>query len=199
MATAEQYVKAQNGAVKLALRDLDRFWSSLDLSDGLAVRAALEDFWPDLLAQYGDLTATLAADRFEELTGMAATLVRPVDADRANARMRWALDPLFGAEGDALARMHLLADELVKQPGRSTMFRSARSNRVRFARIPTGAETCRWCLMLASRGFVYASAQNAGEARKFHGDCNCRIALESEDAGDYDPSALYAKYLETAT
>jgi|GEM_PF-1174072 len=159
--TADQYVKAQNGAVKLALRDLRTYWGGLDLSNGIATRNALEGFWPELLARYGEVTATLAADRFESLVGMPATMVRPVDADRANARMRWAIDPLFGNEGDAAARMAMLVDELVKQPGRSTMIRSASANRIRYARVPSGSDTCTFCLMLASRGAVYSSAASA--------------------------------------
>ena len=34
--------------------------------------------------------------------------------------------------------------------------------KVRYARVPTGAETCDFCLMLASRGFVYQSEGTAG-------------------------------------
>lgn len=205
MATPEQYVKAQNGAVKLALRELMAFWHSLDLSDGLGARVALESFWPQLLARYGEITATLAADRFEELTGLPATMVRPVDAERANARMRWAIDPLFGGSvADALARMRGLTDELVKQPGRSSMIRSAAQNRLRFARVPTGSDTCDWCLMLAGRGAVYATSALAGDGRKFHSDCDCRAEpvasdddLERLRADGYDPGALYERYLAT--
>ena len=175
--TADQYVKAQNGAVKLAIRDLRSYWGGLDLSNGVAARTALEGFWPELLARYGDVTATLAVDRFESLVGLPATMVRPVDADRANARMRWAIDPLFGGVGDAWGRMAGLTDELVKQPGRSSMIRSASNYKLGFARIPTGAETCDFCLMLAGRGAVYASAATAGESSKFHGDCDCRVEI----------------------
>lgn len=201
MATPEQYVAAQNGAVKLALRELLAFWRTLDLSDGLGARVALEGFWPDLLARYGEITATLAADRFEEITGLPATMVRPVDADRANARMRWAVHPLFGTPGDALGRMQLLVDELVKQPGRSTSITSAARHRLRFARVPTGSETCKWCLMLASRGAVYATSARAGEGRSFHGVCDCRVEpvaspsdMERLRADGYDPSDLYRRW-----
>lgn len=164
MATPEQFIKAQNGAVELALRDLRRYWATLDLSDGVAVRKALEGYWPALLGKYGEITATLAADRFEELVDLPATMVRAVDPERANGRMRWGIAPLFGAADvtAALARLELITDELVKQPGRSTTIRSAAENRVRFARVPTGAETCTFCLMLASRGAVYSSATSAG-------------------------------------
>lgn len=164
MATTEQYVAAQNGAVRLAVRALRRFWASLDLTDGVAVREALAAFWPDLLATYGEMTATLAADRFETITGLPAVMVRPVDLERANARMRWAISPLFDREGDALARLEVLVDELVKQPGRSTMIRSARANHVAVARIATPG-ACGFCLEQVT----------APDLSKFHGVCDCRI------------------------
>lgn len=45
----------------------------------------------------------------------------------------------------------------------------------RFARVPTGAETCTFCLMLASRSAVYASRERAGEFRHFHRGCDCKV------------------------
>lgn len=45
--------------------------------------------------------------------------------------------------------------------------------RIRYARVPTGAETCTYCLMLASRGFAYTSEQSAGHAD--HRGCDCLI------------------------
>jgi hypothetical protein len=203
MATsAERYVAAQNGAVRLAIRALEAFWKSADLSDPVGTARALEAFWVDLIATYGEVTATLAADRFEEATGMPATMVRPVDPERAAARARWAVGPLFNGDGDAWARLALLVDELVKQPGRSTMIRSARDHGIRFARVPAGSETCAFCLMLAGRGAVYATSSSAGQGRKFHGACDCQIEpvrdaddLERLRAQGYDPDDLNDKYL----
>jgi hypothetical protein len=44
---------------------------------------------------------------------------------------------------------------------------------IAFARVPTGAETCTYCMMLASRGFAYRSEESAGHAD--HRGCNCLI------------------------
>lgn len=44
---------------------------------------------------------------------------------------------------------------------------------VAYARVPTGLETCTYCMMLASRGFVYRSFESAGHAD--HRGCNCVI------------------------
>ena len=66
----------------------------------------------------------------------------------------------------------------------------------RFARVPSGGETCTFCLMLASRGFVYRSAQKAGELGHYHAHCDCRIVVGWDDTEieGYDPAALYDKW-----
>ncbi len=83
---------------------------------------------------------------------------------------------------------------MVKQPGRSTLVASAAEHRLRFARVPVG-DTCPWCKMLGSRGFVYRSREAAGDMRSFHSSCDCKIAVEGEDVPGYDPDALMDLYL----
>ena len=70
--------------------------------------------------------------------------------------------------------------------------------RPRWARVPHG-KTCAWCLMLASRGWVYLDARSAGAARQWHADCDCQIVPAWGDKipriVGYDPDALYAQYV----
>lgn len=54
----------------------------------------------------------------------------------------------------------------------------------RFARVPTGFETCTFCLMLASRGAVYHTRKAAGELKRFHRGCDCKIVPGFEDDPD---------------
>ena len=54
----------------------------------------------------------------------------------------------------------------------------------RFARVPTGFETCPFCIMLASRGAVYHSRKTAGEWKHFHRRCDCKVVPSFE--GDPD-------------
>ncbi len=59
-----------------------------------------------------------------------------------------------------------------------TVISNARRDRksgVRFARVPMGSETCDFCTMLASRGFVYHSDKTAGEFDHFHASCRCKV------------------------
>lgn len=67
--------------------------------------------------------------------------------------------------------------------------------RVRYARVPTGAETCDFCLMLASRGFVYQSEGTAG-ASHCHSSCDCRVApgWDGMEVEGYDTQAIYDRW-----
>ena len=67
--------------------------------------------------------------------------------------------------------------------------------RVRYARVPTGAETCDFCLMLASRGFVYQSEGTAG-AGHTHSACDCRCVpgWDGMEVEGYDPRAIYDRW-----
>lgn len=71
---------------------------------------------------------------------------------------------------------------------------------VRFARAPTGFETCTFCLMLASRGAVYHTRKTAGEFKHFHRRCDCKIVPGFGDDPDAElvegvrPEELYELY-----
>lgn len=69
-----------------------------------------------------------------------------------------------------------------------------------YARVPTGSETCPFCLMLASRGFVYRSNKSAGELDHYHAHCDCRVVPgwgNDAKVGGYDPSAIYDRWQES--
>lgn len=67
---------------------------------------------------------------------------------------------------------------------------------VRFARVPTGAETCSFCYMLSSRGAVYHSRKTAGEFKHFHRRCDCKVVpgfeadQDAEIVEGYDPKGM---------
>lgn len=69
-----------------------------------------------------------------------------------------------------------------------------------FARVPSGTETCTFCLMLASRGAVYHSRKTAGEWRHFHRGCDCKVVPSFEGDPDAElvqgvkPRELYERY-----
>lgn len=90
--------------------------------------------------------------------------------------------------------------ETTSKAKRREAYNAGRRNksRIRYARVPTGIETCTYCVMLASRGFVYRDEEVAG-----HGDhrgCDCLIVpgvAGSTTIGGYDREQmleLYSRY-----
>ena len=67
--------------------------------------------------------------------------------------------------------------------------------KVRYARVPTGSETCDFCLMLASRGFVYQSEGTAGAGHTHYAcDCRCVPGWDGMEVQDYDPRSIYDRW-----
>ena len=75
-----------------------------------------------------------------------------------------------------------------------------RDKGARFVRIPTGFETCTFCLMLASRGAVYHTRKSAGEWKHFHRGCDCKVVPSFDPDPDAEvvegvkPRELYERY-----
>lgn len=126
MPTAAQINPLRTGlatVTRLARRELDAFWATLDKSRMVEGRRALEEFFPILVEQYGNVASIVAADWYEDVYQEYSTLVNAdVNTDQVNARMRWAITEAFGGDPDqALATLGLVTDELVKQFGRDTV------------------------------------------------------------------------------
>jgi hypothetical protein len=205
-ASIEQF-RAANAQLSALVRSaLEAFFRSLDLSKPEAARDALLEFMPVLTAQYGDVAATMAADWYEETraaSGAAgrfrAVTATTVPAGAVEAKVRYMAGQLWTPDpGSMLGGLLTAADKYVKQPGRDTMAHNAKREGVRWARVPTGAKTCSWCLVLASRDAVYSSKQAAGgPGHKYHGDCDCvptRIGKASDYPEGYLPDDHYAMY-----
>src|SRR5699024_3050939 len=120
MPTAAQINPLRTGlatVTRLARRELDAFWGTLDKSRMVEGRRALEEFFPILVEQYGNVASIVAAHWYEDVYQEYSPLVNAnVNADRVTARMRWEITEAFGGEPDqALATLGLVTDELVKQ------------------------------------------------------------------------------------
>jgi hypothetical protein len=94
-----------------------------------------------------------------------------------------------GASDYAVTQVLGRAMKEVENGGRRQILRAVdedkpEGRRVRYARVATGRETCGFCWMLVSRGPVYESRESAGEGRKFHALCDCRV-VPVFDANDW--------------
>ena len=171
-AEVEEIRSALAEVTVLAGRDLDEFWNALYTTDDpIAFRDELLRFFPDLITTYGDTAAVLGADWYDmmrqaqrqgvSVQQFRATIAMPAPDEQSIAAAKWALGPFFDEQADSslsLDMLHGIMDRLVKQPFRDSIWYSAASDPVRTGvlRMPSGSDTCPFCVMLASRGPVYS-------------------------------------------
>ena len=184
MATTAQVAEirlATGELVKLAGRELDQFWNALFQSMSPEdFRDELLKFYPDLITTYGDTAGVLGADWYDVLRSarnqgvsaaqFRATIAIPVPDEQSIRAAKWGLGPFFDEQADSalsLSRLQGTMQRLVTQPFRDSIWYAAASDPVRTGvlRKPTGLVTCKFCVMLASRGPVYSySASGASTA-----------------------------------
>lgn len=211
-ADVERLSGASRRLVDMAKRDLDALMRMVDLSNPEAARDAVLDVMPDLVREYGDLASLAAAEWYEEVRAAAgvasrhATALSPgMAAEVVQEGARYAVGHFFG--DDPMAALGLLSGMLqryILYGTRDTIRRNAETDmaRPRYARVPSGAKTCAFCEMVASRGFVYHDERKAGQiglGNDYHNDCDCQVVVEFDadqhHIEGYDPDAMYARYL----
>lgn len=208
MQLLRQFEQTNDGIATLVERDLLDFIGALNFERPDAVKLALFDFLPALVSEYGDVAAAVAADWYDELRSVEgvpgsfrAPLAPLVPDEQVNARLGFATrasGPLFlGDSATLTAFLGMMANEYTLQPGRDTVMQAAHKDNAAWARVPEPG-ACKFCLMLASRGFVY-SKSTVGDARKFHGKCRCNaMPVWNETRArveyGYDPDSLYDQY-----
>ena len=148
--------------------------------------------WYDRRAEQGgarlDQAVTMTTYRPDSVDAVARyqakKLAKGGDAEFAKACGEFARDDAFRS----------LNETIIANVGRD------KDKGVRFARVPTGFETCTFCLMLASRGAVYHTRKTAGEFKHFHRRCDCKIVPGFGDDPDAElvegvrPKELYERY-----
>lgn len=164
-----------------------------------SIKQALNAFSP----QAGEL----AGELFDEI----------VKAEELNAKFRY--QPTI--EPDLVdKKVHYLAKDLVDgnsqkfidacsaltrfyvhREANMNMYQNVNRNKLCWARIPSGTETCGWCFMLSTRGFAYTSETKAGGlGHKFHLHCDCIIVPGTKETTveGYNPKEMYARWVECA-
>ncbi|MCR4870840.1 MAG: hypothetical protein K5859_06030, partial [Atopobiaceae bacterium] len=135
----------------------------------------------DALSIYGEHSAAMACDLFDEICeaeGISATsrIYDTVDMKTVEEKIHWAAK--FHADGHPEqfeARSQDIAAYYVRRNALENVIKNCEENNVRYARVPTGFETCGFCLMLAGRGFVYHSEASAIGSHGLHNHCDCIV------------------------
>ena len=197
--------KEINGISADAKAKVARVLKELDWNDVSACRDAVVDVVNAVLDNYGLAAGQAAADFFDvsreiavgEKLGAIATADR--DPAATEGAIRAFVDKVNGGDYDAFERLVLSRiDYEIKRAAGTTMTANAARDplRPKYARVPSGSETCRFCLMLASRGFVYSSKRNAGAVDHYHNDCDCRVVCDWTGGGveGYDPDEIAERW-----
>jgi hypothetical protein len=162
----------------------------------------------DLLYTYGDPAAVLAADfMVRNSPGIIKRVEQAIIEDGASQEqieraVRSALNFIYRDEPTPKALINRLSSHLkryVTSSARNTTIATAERYGKRWARVPSGLETCSYCLMLCSRGFVYKSEKAAHSG--FHDNCDCMVIASDTDnpfersvLEGYDPEHLYEQW-----
>lgn len=174
-----------------------------------ALRDEAIDAIDSSLYAFGDQASELALDLFEEIVvdgyGLDADTVieDAIDPEMIEGGVRYSARQLVEGDTEAFARdVADLSRYYVKRSAMENMVRNCDRNDLRYARVPSGRETCAFCFMLSSRGFVYRSEQTAGHAHAYHENCDCVIVpgFKGLDPGDqvegYDPDGMLERWHE---
>lgn len=194
LAEIERFRRANLGILGMVERDLNAFWSTLDLSRPVVARDALLEFVPVLTDTYGESAAVMAADWYDELRStqpvsrqFRATMAPPFPAEHVQRRVQYGATHLFTGTPEAiLPFLSTALSEYVLQPGRDTVQQSAMADpdAAGWHRETRPTESypsgCGFCRLLEGRGGVYKRSTATFEA---HGGCNC-VAVPS-----WDPNA----------
>lgn len=201
---------ANRRIVEMARRDLERLWRSLEGLDPESRLASLLDYVPALVREYGNLAGVASAQWYEELRarsvadgGFRALTGPTANPDAVAGSVRYAGRHLFDEDPTGiLAALSGSLQRHIMYSSRETVARNVRRDpaKPRYARVPSGARTCAWCEMLASRGWVFVSEARAGGDEDWHDKCDCQIIPEWDAQNahieGYDPDAMYERYQE---
>lgn len=175
-----------------------------------SMRLAAIDALMDSIGVQGVQAQALAAQLFDEvcaaegIDGEPAIYDDIIDADMLAGKVTWLCRKLV--EGDRAGYVQsvgTLADFYTKRCNYVAQMRNCHRNNMRYARVPTGPDTCDWCCMLASRGFVYYTEADAKAGNHQHCDCLAIPGRGGDTFDDatqvegYDPDEYYALWRES--
>lgn len=147
------------------------------------------------------LVCAEAAARFYEQSRRAAiggsyrsSLATSLPREQIAQNLHWATLPLADGEfARARSRLQRTVGRMVVTRAHNTIGQNVRRDHSLYARVPMGDNPCSFCVMQASRGFVFYTP----DFDKWHDNCMCRSVPQWGDNPQiegYDPEAYYDEY-----
>ena len=166
------------------------------------------EFADSIVAKYGEAAGSLSAQFYDNLAeywqiqNASPTFVNVVQKPLQIAEVAELptedeiAKAIYGTMKESPNKIPSTVGRLVKRTAEDTTLKNAIRDGAQFAWIPHG-DTCPFCIMLASRGWQYASekALKNGHAEHIHPNCDCTYVVRfdsSSSVAGYDPD----KYLE---
>lgn len=169
-------------------------------------RAAACEVMEVVCGQMADLAAARSAEFYDGVRTLSvgSRLGALAESGREQAATEGAVRALVQSVVDTGSTERFVREmgnrvdyEVKKAAGDCVVYNASKDKlKPRFARVPAGGETCQFCTMLASRGFVYRTARKAGADEHYHPNCDCRIVpgFDGMDVEGYDPETLYDEW-----
>ncbi|MBQ3429187.1 MAG: hypothetical protein IJH28_05375 [Mogibacterium sp.] len=158
------------------------------------------DYAYALVTKYGEASSALSCTMYEALAEYSGAAVKA--AEPAAVASYW--ETAKQVRGTMLrtkdaAAISASAGRLVKLASVDTMMKNALRDGCEWAWIPAG-DSCAFCTMLASRGWVKASEDLIanGHMSHIHSNCDCTFCVRHDKnvtVEGYDPDALYDEYI----
>lgn len=164
-------------------------------------RAALVDALLSVMPTYADAAAQAGADFYDAVRAyevgeaIGAQAFSGFDPEAFEGAVRAFAQAIVDGKPVELFNVKVVdrVDRDIRRSANMSVAENAQRDplKPKYARVPGGGETCEFCIMLASRGAVYGTAEAASHA---HPGCDCRIVPSfggEHDIEGYDPDELY--------
>ena len=142
-------------------------------------RQDLIDYAYGVATKYGEGAASLSAEMYEAVAMLEGKRVKPAEvADTPTYKEVAKTVNGIIKQSDNTDMLASGVGRLVKRTGIDTVMNNALRDGAEWAWIPSG-DTCAFCIMLASQGWVKASrkAIKNGHAEHIHANCDCTYAV----------------------
>ena len=164
--------------------------------NGFEDRNALIRYANALVMKYGGTAGALACIMYEKTAEAQGKNVKTAEIAELPSYGEVA-KAINGTMKETVKKVPSTVGRLTKQVGADTTIKNGIRDGAQFAWVPGGAETCAFCITLASRGWQYMSkkALKNGHAEHIHAGCDCQYAVRFDGTSNvegYDPD----KYLQ---
>lgn len=159
----------------------------------------LVDYAYGLATKYGEGTAAAACEMYDTTAYLSGVKLKPA-VPAKTATYGEVIRTVKGVQlvSQAPEAVGAAVGRLVKTAGVDTTIQNAIRDGAEWAWIPSG-DSCPFCMMLASQGWVRASEKvlRGNHASHIHNNCDCTFAIRHDGVSTvegYDPDALRAQW-----